>query len=78
MLEMPESLDTCQGELLTGSGTNPRDSSMLQLTKLKGVGNLKSALTSDTETQNLEFALLVFGLASVQYFLTMLSCAIIC
>ena len=45
---------------------------MLQLTKLKGVGDLKSALTSDMEMQSLEFAQLGFGLALVQYFLTMM------
>jgi hypothetical protein len=32
-------------------------------TKLKGVGGLKSVLTSDVETQNLEFAQLVFRFA---------------
>ena len=72
MLEMPESWGTCQGELLTGSGTSPRERSVLQSTKLKGIGDLKSALTSDVEMQSLEFAQLVFGLALVQYFLTML------
>ena len=73
MLEMPESWDTCQGELLTGSGTSPRERSVLQSTKeVKGVGDLKSALTSDMEMQSLEFAQLVFGLALVQYFLSML------
>ena len=45
---------------------------MLQSTKLKGAGDLKTALTSDIEMQSLEFAQLVFGLALVQYFLTML------
>ena len=47
---------------------------MLQSTKLKGVGDLKSTLTSDMEMQSLEFAQLVFGLALVQYFLTMTFC----
>lgn len=45
---------------------------MLGLTKLKGAGDLKSALTSNVEKQSLEFAQLVFSLASVQYFLTVL------
>ena len=36
---------------------------VLQSTKLKGVGDLKSALTSDTKTQSLECALLVLGLS---------------
>ena len=39
---------------------------------MKGVGDLKSTLTSDMEMQSLEFAQLVFGLALVQYFLTMM------
>jgi hypothetical protein len=46
--------------------------SLLQSTKIKGVGDLKRALTSDTEIQSLDFAQLVFCLASVQYFLTMM------
>ena len=45
---------------------------MLQSTKMKGVGDLKNTLTSDMEMQSLEFALIVLGLALVQYFLTML------
>ena len=45
---------------------------MLQSTKMKGVGKHKGALTSDMEMQSLEFALIVLGLALVQYFLTML------
>ena len=36
---------------------------MLQSTKLEGVGDLKSALTSDMEKQSLECVLLVLGLA---------------
>ena len=44
---------------------------MLQSTKMKGVGDLKSALTSDIETQKLEFTQLVSCLALVQYFLIM-------
>ena len=57
MLEMPELWDTCQGELLTGSGISPRERSMLQSTKVKGVRDLKNALTSsDMEMQSLEFA----------------------
>ena len=45
---------------------------MLQSTKLKGVGDLKSILASDMEMQSLEFVHLVFSFALVQYFLTML------
>ena len=46
-----------------GSGTSPRERNVLQYTKLNGVGDLKSVLTSDMEVQSLEFAYLVFGLA---------------
>jgi hypothetical protein len=45
---------------------------MLQSTKLKVIGNLKSALTSHIRMQSLEFSQLLFCLALVQYFLTML------
>jgi hypothetical protein len=69
---MPELWDTCQGELLTDSGTGPRERSVLQSTKLKGIRELKSALTSDMEMQSLEFTQMVFSLALVQYFLTMI------
>ena len=41
-------------------------------TKLNRVGALKSIETSDMEMQGLEFAQLVFSLALIQYFLTML------
>ena len=44
----------------------------MQSTKMKGVGDLKSTLTSDIELQSLELAQLVFGLALVQYFLAIL------
>lgn len=53
-------------------GTNPRKRSVLQPTKLKGIGDLKSTLTSDMELQSLEFAQLAFDLALVLYFLSML------
>jgi hypothetical protein len=46
---------------------------VLQSTKLKGVRDLKSPLTSDTEVQSLEFAQMVFSLALVQCLLTVLS-----
>ena len=71
MLETPELWDTCRGELLIGSGNSIRERSVLQSIKMKGVGDLKSVLTSDIEIQHLEFVLLVFGFALVQYFLTM-------
>jgi hypothetical protein len=43
-----------------------------QSTRMKGVGDLKNALTSDMELQSLEFAQQVFCLALGQYFLTMM------
>ena len=49
----------------------PRRFSILQLTELEGVGDLKSVLASDMEMQSLEFAQTVFSFA-FQYFLTML------
>ena len=61
-------VDSCQKEMLTGSGTSPRERNMMQSTKLKGVGDLKNILSSDMEMQNLEFAQLVFGLSLVQNF----------
>lgn len=62
MLEIPESWDACQEELLTGSGTNLRERNVLQTTKLKIVGDLKSTLTTDVEMQRVEFAQLVSAL----------------
>jgi hypothetical protein len=61
MLEMPEPWNTCQGKLLTGNGPSPGERSLLQSTKMKGVGDLKSTLTSDMEMQSLEFAQLDSG-----------------
>lgn len=49
---MPEVWDTCQGKLLTESGTSPGAKCMLQSTKVKGVGDLKNVLTSDMEIQS--------------------------
>ena len=62
MLEMSDSWGTCQEELLTGSGTSPRERSVLLSTEVKRVGDLK---ISDMEMQSLEFAQLGFGLALV-------------
>jgi hypothetical protein len=59
MLEMPEPCDSCRAKLLMGNGTSLSESSFFQLTKMKGVGDLKSALTSDTEMQSLDFAQLI-------------------
>jgi hypothetical protein len=42
---------------------------MWQLTKLKGVGDLKSLLALDMKVQSLEFALLVLGCPLVHHFL---------
>ena len=50
---------------------SPRERTVLQSAKIKRIGDLKSTLTSDMEMQSLEFSQLVFGLALVQYFLTM-------
>lgn len=50
---------------------SPKERSVLQSTKLTGVGDLKSVLTSDMEMQSLEFVQLIFSLTLVQYFLTM-------
>ena len=44
---------------------------MLQSTKLKGVGDLKSTLKSDMEMQTLEFPQLMFSPVLVQHFLAM-------
>jgi hypothetical protein len=41
ILEIPDPEDIWQGKLLTGSGTSPRERSVLQSTKLKGVEELK-------------------------------------
>jgi hypothetical protein len=61
MLEASESWDFCRERQLAGNGNSPREN-VLQSTKLKGVGDLKSTLTSDMEIQRWEFARLVFGL----------------
>ena len=45
---------------------------MLLLTKLDGVGDGDSVLTSDMEMQSLEFVQVGFGLALAQYFPAML------
>lgn len=71
MLEMPERWDTCQGELLSGSGTSPGERSVLHSTQLRRV-ELCRALTSDMEMQSLELAQRVLSLALVQGFLPVL------
>lgn len=76
-----------QEEVCTGSGTSPGNRNILLSSKLEGQSHL-SPLTSDMEVQDLEFALLDFSLALVQYFLTVplippfwdecIFCAIVC
>lgn len=56
------------GTAANRSGTSPGERSRLQSTKMKGAGDLNSALTLDTEIQSLEFTLLVFSLPLVQFF----------
>ena len=63
MLKMPKPWDTCQGKLLTGSGTKLRRKKFAVNKDEKGVGDLKTALIPDKERQSLEFAQLVSCLA---------------
>lgn len=72
MLEIPESWDTCQRKPTTETGTSSRERRGLQSRKLKGIGGLKSVLTSDMAMQSLEFSQLVSSLVLAQYFPTML------
>ena len=53
-LEVPELWDLSSGELLTGSVISLREKSVSQSTELKGVGDLKSVLTSNTGMQSME------------------------
>lgn len=55
----------------------PRQRNVSQSTKLKGVGDLKSALMADLEMQSLEFAHIFFSLTLVQYLFTVLSFVIV-
>jgi hypothetical protein len=64
MLEIPELLDTCQGKLLTGSGTSQRERSLFQSTNMKEVGHHTWRFRRDCPA--------VFWSALVQYFLTMM------
>lgn len=52
-------------------GIRARERSVLRLTQLKGVGDRKTVLISDMETERLKFVSLVFRLISVQHFLIM-------
>jgi hypothetical protein len=65
---MPEQWDTCRQKLLTRSENNPKERTVLQSTKLKGIGDPKSILISEMEFKRLELAQLFFSLALVQYF----------
>ena len=56
MFEMPDLIRYFLRKA-TSSGTSPKERSMLQSMKLKGVGNLKNVLTLYVEMQSLEFAL---------------------
>ena len=73
MLVMPESWNTCQEKLLIGSAISPRERGVWQSTKIKGIGDLKSALTLDMEMQGLELAQVGFSIVLVQHFLTIQS-----
>ena len=64
MLKISELCDTYQRELLIRNWTNSR--SLSQPTKIKGVRDLESILTSDMKS--LEFAWLVFCLALIPIF----------
>ena len=65
MLGISKLWNICQGEQLTGTRTSPRESSVLHLTKMSGVRDLKSVLTSEIVRQNLKFSQLPFSLALV-------------
>lgn len=65
-------IDYLSKNMLTGNKTSPRERSVLQPTKLKWVGDLKRALTSDMVMQSVEFAQLVFSLSLFLNFFTML------
>ena len=51
-----------QWKLTTGCVTSPREGSVMQSARLRGVEHLKSALRSNMEIQSLEFAQLSFQL----------------
>lgn len=62
-------MDSSPLELQTGSGTSPKEKSVLQTANIEGQSH-QNTLTLDTELQDLEFSQLAFGLSSVHYFLT--------
>lgn len=51
MLKISESWDTCQGELLTDCRTGPEEK-CVAANNLRGFGELKSALISDTDAES--------------------------
>ena len=53
MFEMPELWDICQGKLLIGSGTSPRERSLPQSTKMKEMEICQECL--DIRYGNAEF-----------------------
>lgn len=61
--EVPEPWDVYHGELLTGSGTSPREEGGLQSAELEGQ-NILSYLTPDLELQGRSFVLLLSALLS--------------
>ena len=65
-------MEYLQRRTLTGSGTSPREGSVLLSTKPNGFGDVERILTLDMEMHSWEFVQLVFSLAVVQYFLAML------
>jgi hypothetical protein len=75
---MSELWDCCRGKLLTRSRTIPRERNVPQSTKLKGVGDLKTVLTSDKEMRSLEFAQLSLGSLRCVLEQSCISCAVIC
>lgn len=70
MLKMLEPWDICQRELQMGSGTSSREKGMFQVSECTGQRH-GSPLTWYMELVILLFALLDFGFALSQYFLTM-------
>ena len=57
MFKMPEPWDMCCIKLLIGIGTSPSGKKFVAVNKdEKGVGDLKTTLTSDMEMQWVEFA----------------------
>ena len=70
--EVSEPQDTWLRKATNREQNQPKRLKFLESSKLKGVGDLQSALTSDMEMQGLDFAQLTFGHALVQYFLNMM------